>query len=447
MTSLAPLVERLDRLARELRGAALPACGSRDGLVIAGHLVARAWQTRRSSRALRRILVDFALVAATVKLFGRGAMHARGGAFFPLAFLPDYHGPHFHDALRRLITPGTGPFVVHLGVTGRCPWQCRYCFASAGGPAAADPDDAAVERVAESLAERHVPIVILGGGEPLTRFDRAARLAGILARGCEVRLTTSGAGLTRDRAAALRDAGVRAVAVSLDSADRERGDALRGPGAVETAERALVTLAASGLFTLVTSVVGRGSFPTEREVDRFLRRVSSLAPAALVAFLPEFATGRGSAAGFRSPDEFAVVGRRLTRAIRGGRHRAGVFYGSPMDALVGCVGAAQRQLHVDARGNLLCCVSRASFGNLFAEPFDDVWRRMLAAPARFQRGYFCAHAALASPAGAVLDPPATHEALEAFFAVTPDAALQRLIEAAGPLLSRLVADESASSEG
>lgn len=379
--------------------------------------------------------MDLAVVGATLSAFGSGATYARGGAFHPFAFLPDLHGGHFHDALRRLLSVGGGPFVVHLSVTGSCPWSCRYCFASAGGPSAPEPTDADLDRIARALAARRVPIVILSGGEPLGRFERVLRLTKLLAPGCEVRLATSGAGLSASRAASLREAGLRVLAISLDSSARASVDATRGEGAFDTAERALSIASEAGLFTLVTSVVGRGAFRDASELERFLRRVAARHPGAVVNFLPEFATGRGSARGFRSPADFAPLGALLTRAVRRGRHRAGVFYASPMDTRVGCVGAAQKQLTIDARGELLACVSRASFGNLCDEPFDAVWARMLAAPSRYKQGYFCAHVAEQGGPDAPLDPVATRAALERFFAGTPDAALQRVAELVGPWLA------------
>ncbi len=354
-----------------------------------------------------------------------------------MAFLPDYHGEHFHAALRRLLVTGSGPFVVHLSTTARCPWSCQYCFASAGGPDAVDPGDTDLDRVAAGLAERRVPMVILSGGEPLARFARVVRLAGILSRGCEVRLVTSGAGLTAERATALRDAGVRVVAVSLDSDDAMRVDAMRGRGASEVAHAAITASVNAGLFTLVTSVVGRATFTDEAAVDRFLRGIAARHPKAVVNFVPAFATGRGAREGFGSPAAFAPTGAMVARAVRAGGHRAGVFYAPPMDALVGCVGAAHRQLVLDARGELFACVSRASHGNVHREGLDVVWRRMLAAPSRYAQGYFCADVADRDLDGDALDPTATRAALEGFFARTPDALLQRVLDVAGPVLARV----------
>ncbi len=429
----AGLAVRLEAFAKALREAHVPRAAPRRELAVAGHVAARAWASRGAPYALRRALVDLAFIEGALLAFGRGAMIADGGAFF----LPDYHGPHFHRALRRLLVPGEGPFVAHLSMTGACPWQCRYCFASAGGAGAPDVGDRALARIAEALVKERVPIVILGGGEPLGRFERTLALVATLSRASEVRLATSGSGLTPSRAEALRAAGLRVLAISLDSNDRARVDAARGDGAFAVAVRALRVAAGAGIETLVTCVVGRGSFAREGELEGLLALVRSVHPRAVVNFIPEFATGRGEGDGFRTPAEYAPTGARLARAIREGAHRAAAFYSPPMDRLVGCVGAGQRQVVIDTRANLCACVSGASFGNLLDEPFDVVWARMLAAPSRLKQGYFCAQVHERDeplPRGE----DAMRRALEGFHEASPDAVLQRVIDALGPALARLV---------
>lgn len=400
---------------------------------MAVHVARKAWRTRGSGGVLRRALVDLIGLEGALLTFGSDAMIDDGGAFFPVSFLPAYHGPHFHRAVRRLLVNGAGPFVAHLSLTGACPWTCKYCFASAGGPQAPDLGDDALVGVARALARERVPIVILGGGEPLTRFQRALEVIRVLAPASEVRLATSGLGLSAARAAALKDAGLGVLAISLDGHDPARVDAVRGEGAFDNALRALAVARDSGLVTLVTCVVGQGSFPDEGDVQRLLSLVRSAHPAAVVNFLPEFATGRGSDSGFRTPLAYAATAARVSREIRAGRHRAVAFYAAPMDAIVGCVGAAQRQVVIDTNGDLCACVSGASFGNLLEEPFEDVWKRMTEAPARFKQGYFCAH--VHAPGRAADD---VDRALGDFHASVPDAALQRAIDVFGRALPWLV---------
>ncbi len=70
--------------------------------------------------------------------------------------------------------------------------------------------------------------VHLSGGEPLLRDDLEGIVAGARDAGLYVNLITSAWGLTRDRLAALADAGVDHVQVSVQDLDPARADALAG---------------------------------------------------------------------------------------------------------------------------------------------------------------------------------------------------------------------------
>lgn len=429
MTNRRTIAAWIARAADRARALAVPREAPLRTAALLAHAASRAHaRLTREGRswpdALAVLALDSAMLEGAAMLFGPGAIIGDGGALLAPSFLPDYHGPHFHRALWRLLRPHEGPFVVHFSMTGTCPWTCRYCFASAGGPGAPDVGDD-VLRVASALAEQRVPIVILGGGEPLGRFERACAVIERLAGSSEVRLATSGSGLTRERARRLSAAGLRVLAISLDSSDRDEVDASRGRGAFDTALAALALTGDATFDTLVTAVVSRRTFARPGAIEALLALVAATNPRAVVNFLPEFATGR-SADGFASPEEYAPYARELDRVIRSGPHRAAAFYSAPMERLVGCVGAGQRQLVIDTRANLSACVSGASFGNLLEEPFDTVWQRMRAAPSRLKRGYFCS-SVNAREQALPHDEQTMLRALREFHDAHEDAWLQRVV--------------------
>lgn len=426
------------RLAGALRRLEVPRAGPGARLVLTGHLAARAFGDRSFRQRFRRTLLRIGFFEAALRTFGRGGMFSAGQAFYPLFLLPDFHGPHFDEALRRLLLPGRGPFAAHLAVTGACPSRCTYCYAAAGGPDAPDLGDARLFAVARALADRGVPLISLGGGEPLARYERLVRLVEILAGAAEVRVATSGVGLTPARASCLKRAGLTALAVSLDSDDPAKVNASRGYArAFEAAVQALRSSADAGLITLVTSVVDRSGFRSPADVDRFLRFLRELHPSLVVNFLPKFATGRASLDGFSSPEEYAPIARTIARAIQDGGHRATVFL-DPLEHLMGCVGAGRRQLNVDARGNVTACISGASFGNLIDEPFEQVYDRFRAGGARLKRGFFCASIQDRAGGATVLAPDDSSRAIAEFYSSHPDTVFQRALDAFGAQIADLV---------
>jgi cyclic pyranopterin phosphate synthase len=126
--------------------------------------------------------------------------------------LVDGHGRHISD--------------LRVSVTDRCNFRCQYCMPADGLPWL-ERDDILrfeeIERVVALMASMGVTDLRLTGGEPLVRRDFPL-LASMLARvdGIEdLSLTTNGYLLERD-AAALVEAGVKRVNVSIDSLQRDR---------------------------------------------------------------------------------------------------------------------------------------------------------------------------------------------------------------------------------
>jgi len=115
---------------------------------------------------------------------------------------------------------------LRVSVTDRCNFRCQYCMPAEGLPWLERSDLLSFEEI-ERLVRLMVPMGIedvrLTGGEPLVRRD-FPRLVGMLSaiEGLQdLSLTTNGYLLERD-AAALVDAGINRVNVSIDSLQRDR---------------------------------------------------------------------------------------------------------------------------------------------------------------------------------------------------------------------------------
>lgn len=116
-----------------------------------------------------------------------------------------------------------GPLSLRVSVTDRCPFRCLYCTPADGVPLFAHADILRYEEIAAfvRVLERHAGLtkVHVTGGEPLARRDIRHCVAMLAAEGVDdLALTTNGEALP-ELAAALREAGLRRVNVSLDSLD------------------------------------------------------------------------------------------------------------------------------------------------------------------------------------------------------------------------------------
>ncbi len=115
---------------------------------------------------------------------------------------------------------------LRISVTDRCNFRCLYCMPKEVFgrdypflPRAELLTFEEIERLARVFAELGVEKIRLTGGEPLLRRDLET-LVGLLGRidGLDLTLTTNGALLAR-KAAALEEAGLNRITVSLDSLD------------------------------------------------------------------------------------------------------------------------------------------------------------------------------------------------------------------------------------
>ena len=205
------------------------------------------------------------------------------------------------------------PHVVAWNLTRRCNLECAHCYISAGPHESAALELATAECldiVDQLLAVNPAPMLILSGGEPLLRQDLTEIAHYASAKGATVVVGTNGTLLSDERIAALAAAGVRGVAVSVDSLRPSYHDNFRhGRGALADVQAALGRLSAARLDFIVQTTVTRGN---RGELERL---AAWSAEQGAVSFNCYFlvATGRGAALSDLAPAEYEAVLADLAR--------------------------------------------------------------------------------------------------------------------------------------
>ena len=155
------------------------------------------------------------------------------------------------------------PHVVAWNLTRRCNLACAHCYISAGSwHATANelPTETCFRIVDELLAVNASPLLILSGGEPLLRDDLEAVAERAAAGGATVVVGTNGTRLTDARIRSLMDAGVKGVAVSVDSLEERYHDRFRhGEGSLQQTLGAVERLRDHRLDFIVQTTVTRGN--------------------------------------------------------------------------------------------------------------------------------------------------------------------------------------------
>jgi AdoMet-dependent heme synthase len=213
------------------------------------------------------------------------------------------------------------PHVVAWNLTRRCNLECAHCYIAAGPreTAAGELDTAACLGIVDQvLAVSPTPMLILSGGEPLLREDltHIARYAS--AKGATVVVGTNGTLLSDERIGDLKAAGVRGVAVSVDSLRPAYHDNFRhGRGSLADTQHALARLTRQRLDFIIQTTVTKGN---RAELGAL---VEWAAQQGAVSFNCYFlvATGRGAALTDLAPADYEAVLADLARWQREYRGR------------------------------------------------------------------------------------------------------------------------------
>ncbi len=283
------------------------------------------------------------------------------------------------------------PHVIAWNLTRRCNLACAHCYIAAGSWHAAEGElstDECRRIVDEILGVSPSPMIILSGGEPLLRDDLEVIAAHASEHGATVVVGTNGTRLTDERIASLVAAGVKGVAVSVDSLDPVYHDRFRhGEGALADTLAAVERLGRHRLDFIVQTTVTRGN---RAEIPAL---TAWAAAQGAVSFNVYFlvATGRGAGmAGLTPPENEAVLvelvrlgreyrGRMLVRSKCQPQIMRHVHQSDPDSPLLNyatrCPCGVQ-YCRITPEGKVTPCpYLPVVAGDLRAQPFGEIWRR------------------------------------------------------------------------
>lgn len=275
----------------------------------------------------------------------------------------------------HLVARMPGPSHAQIGLTDACPQDCEYCYNKQrlGEPM----DTATILRVIAELKDMGVVWLGFTGGEPLLNPD-IVEITRQAARGCAVKLFTTGCGLTQELAEDLARAGMFSAAVSLDHWESAVHDAgRRYPGAFDAALAAIATFQrVRGLHVSVSSVFSREMI-RRGELRRLLDFIASLGvdEAWLSEVKPTLEPFWRDDLILTEEERLAVAGMQDACNRTGGMtvNYLGHFEGAEA---FGC-NAGCKMVYVDAFGEVSPCVFLPmSFGNVRERSLFDIVEEM-----------------------------------------------------------------------
>ena len=159
------------------------------------------------------------------------------------------------------------PICLTWELTYACNLQCVHCLSSSGRRDPRELTTEECEAVIDELQRMQVFYINIGGGEPTIRKDFWHLVRYAVDHGVGVKFSTNGSGIDAEVAEQLAESDYVDVQISIDGADAETNDHVRGAGSFATAVQAMEHLQVAGFEGFKISVVmTRHNIP---QVDEF----------------------------------------------------------------------------------------------------------------------------------------------------------------------------------
>jgi GeoRSP system radical SAM/SPASM protein len=274
----------------------------------------------------------------------------------------------------------SAPLTFNWTLSYRCNFSCDHCYSRE--EVCAELSTVEIKRIVDVLAEKQVPFINFGGGEPLIRPDLYEIAAYAAGRGLNVSMNSNGWLLDAAAARRLKESGFKSVGVSIDSAEAALHDDFRNmPGSFTRAVAALDALQAAGLRSTMSSVISRINHHAFRELLQLARehRVGQV-------YLHNF---KCSGRGFKnrqeldlSPEEWKAFYVEAL-AVKAQTRDLAISFDDPVLAslpgyddnpLVKGSSCGKLSLHLRPNGDITPCgFIPLVVGNILRDDFDALW--------------------------------------------------------------------------
>lgn len=283
------------------------------------------------------------------------------------------------------------PVMVSYAVTRMCNLNCPHCYSDARSePSPLELSTEEAKELIRDVADMGTRLIIFDGGEPTLRPDLPELISFAADSGLSPLLGTNGMvdTLTYEYALRLREAGLRAAAVSIDSPTPEEHDEFRGVrGAWDRTMKGIENLREAGVPFQIGFTLRHGMVDRLEEMVELAKRLGAIA-LEVFEFIP---VGRGS-----EHERYELTMEERTRAVRKLveiqrredliiRMIACPQYWVEVERTVpelermkfirSCCGAGTRYATILYDGTVIpCMLLPIPLGNVRTKPFSQIWQ-------------------------------------------------------------------------
>jgi MoaA/NifB/PqqE/SkfB family radical SAM enzyme len=214
----------------------------------------------------------------------------------------------------------------------------------------------------------------LSGGEPLERMDDLIVLTNFSREGADLWVNTSGFGFTYERALSLKKAGITGAEISLDHWDENEHNSFRSNDkSFFWVREAVRNCNQSGILTSL-SLCATGSFVTAENLKRYADLAMKWGVSFIRILEPKEA-GRFKGKEIRlTQNKISLLEEFFENSDS--PHQVPEYpvisYPGYVQRRIGCVGAGNRYLYIDSKGDIHACpFCQYSAGNCLTDRIED----------------------------------------------------------------------------
>ncbi|MCX5849233.1 MAG: radical SAM protein [Deltaproteobacteria bacterium] len=294
------------------------------------------------------------------------------------------HVRHMETIIRNLLFKETRPLAATIGVTSRCQLECAHCSAASSSRVGLELSKTEIENVIQESVDIGVTNITFTGGEPLLRKDIEELVAAVARRDTVALIFTNALALDEKKALALKEAGLTAVFISLDSSDPAEHDRLRGRnGLFLSVKEGVKNAIRAGLAVCLST------YATNESVrDKKLSQITALAAdwgVHEISVFDAIPTGRmihNEEIMLTKESHLAILkeARELNRRYNGRLRivtQSWTNTRSGLAIIIGCL-AGHFQFHITPTGEFTPCdFTPLSFGNVRTNSVGNLWQKVI----------------------------------------------------------------------
>jgi len=266
-----------------------------------------------------------------------------------------------------------------VAITSRCPLHCDHCYEwdqlSSREKLGLDE----LKAIVDKLKSQGVSNLQFSGGEPLSRFEDLLDLVEYARQDTDLWILTSGFGLTAERAKLLKAAGLTGALVCLDHWDEAAHNRFRHhENAYREALAAIANLRQARLLPGLSLCATR-DFVSRANLARYLELALSLGVKYLRILEPRRVGHFAGREVELDPARIALLRQFFLTATSGKARGAYAIIDYPgfYQRDYGCLGAGERYLYIDSRGDVHACpFCQNPVGNAVTDDFGDCVARL-----------------------------------------------------------------------